>query len=100
MAVVIHGDAGEPGRAPEGDPQEAWVELLTATRHLEHPPKVIVASRQADDRLWAEVLHLGGYDVLPLPLEVQEVMRTVGMAWLEWKREIALPVRAMAAAAH
>jgi DNA-binding NtrC family response regulator len=83
MAVVIYEESNQsrPGTVP------AWLELLSETRNLEHPPKVIVASRQADDRLWADVLHQGGYDVLPMPLESSEVLRTVSMAWLEWRRE-------------
>jgi len=83
MAVVIYEDSNQtrPGTIP------AWLELLSETRNLEFPPKVIVASRQADDRLWADVLHQGGYDVLPMPLQASEVLRTVSMAWLEWRRE-------------
>src|SRR5438876_891829 len=41
---------------------EIWADLLALTRKLANPPKVIVASRGADDRLWADVLHQGGYD--------------------------------------
>ena len=93
MAVVIYEDSDAP--RPSSIP--GWLELLAETRTLDHPPKVIVASRQADDRLWADVLHQGGYDVLPMPLECSEVLRTVSMAWLEWRREgEARPVRAMA----
>jgi DNA-binding NtrC family response regulator len=96
MAVVIYEDA-EPAR----EEPEAWLELLQETRNLAHPPKVIIASRQADDRMWAEVLHQGGYDVLPLPLESGEVVRTVSMAWLEWRHEheADTPARAMAVGA-
>ena len=84
MAVLIYEDR-EPPRA--GVETEPWLVLLQETRNLVHPPKVIIASRQADDRMWAEVLHQGGYDVLPLPLESGEVIRTVSMAWLEWRHE-------------
>jgi DNA-binding NtrC family response regulator len=83
MAVLIYDDSD----APIGHETESWLDLLEATRRLQHPPKVIIASRQADDRMWAEVLHQGGYDVLPLPLEAREVIRTVSMAWLEWRHE-------------
>jgi FixJ family two-component response regulator len=37
-------------------------------------------SRHADERLWAEVLNLGGYDLLAKPLEGDEVSRVVEMA--------------------
>jgi len=39
-------------------------------------PKFVVASQRADGRLWAEVLNLGGYDLLMKPLDADEV------AWL------------------
>jgi len=39
-----------------------------------------VADRLADDRLWAEVLNLGAYDLLIKPFDTQEVLRTVGLA--------------------
>ena len=85
MAVLIFEDNDPPTPELENEP---WLQLLEETRNLVHPPKVIIASRQADDRMWAEVLHQGGYDVLPLPLESGEVVRTVSMAWLEWRHEL------------
>jgi len=39
----------------------------------------------ADDALWAEVLNLGGYNVLAKPFDSREVFRVVGNAWLHWK---------------
>jgi FixJ family two-component response regulator len=43
---------------------------------------VIVAAHHADDRLWMEVLNLGGYNVLAKPLLEQEVFRMISNAWL------------------
>jgi hypothetical protein len=34
--------------------------------------------------LWAEVLNLGGYDVLLKPFDRAEVVRVAGMAWRCW----------------
>ncbi len=36
-----------------------------------------VVSKHADDRLWAEVLSLGGYDVLAAPLQQHEVLNVI-----------------------
>jgi DNA-binding NtrC family response regulator len=36
---------------------------------------LIVTARLADAALWAEVLNLGGYDVLPQPFDEWELMR-------------------------
>jgi DNA-binding NtrC family response regulator len=52
------------------------------------PPNLIVTSRLADDELWAEVLNLGGYDVLAQPFDPQEVYRIVFQAWHEQKRRV------------
>jgi hypothetical protein len=47
------------------------------------PIPLIVASRLADDKLWAEVLNLGGSDVLALRFDHDEVIRSVSLAWRE-----------------
>jgi DNA-binding response OmpR family regulator len=52
---------------------------------LPDSPVLIVSSRTADERLWAEVLNLGAYDVLVKPFDPTEVSRVVGLAWLNWK---------------
>ncbi|HWB83136.1 MAG TPA: hypothetical protein VG675_03275 [Bryobacteraceae bacterium] len=57
-----------------------WKAILLDLRSLVHPPELVVTSRMADDLLWAEVLNLGGYDVLPQPLERDEVQRVVASA--------------------
>jgi DNA-binding response OmpR family regulator len=51
-----------------------WKALLGKT------PRLIVTSRVADEALWAEVLNLGGYDVLSQPFDEFEVRRVVAMA--------------------
>ena len=49
----------------EADVQRrTWVDLLESFRDVPHPPSLIVASRLADERLWAEALNLGAWDVL------------------------------------
>ena len=62
----------------------SWKELLDFADGLPAPPLVIVTSRVADERMWAEVLNLGGYDVLAKPLNNEEVIRTVTSAWSLW----------------
>jgi DNA-binding response OmpR family regulator len=62
-----------------------WRDLLEDTSRMEHIPLLIVTSRLADDVLWAEVLNLGGYNVLAQPFDSREVFRVVGNAWLHWK---------------
>ena len=45
-------------------PDGSWHALLAASAEIPDRPMPIVCSRLADHDLWAEVLNLGGYDVL------------------------------------
>lgn len=67
---------------PDGD----WKVMLSALRRLEKAPLLIVCSRVADEYLWAEVLNLGGWDVLAKPFDAREVTWSVGLAVQEWQR--------------
>jgi DNA-binding NtrC family response regulator len=67
----------------ERDLEDAsWKALLEQAALLPDPPYLIVASRQADEYLWAEALNLGAYDVLAKPFETGEVLRVLSSAWL------------------
>ena len=68
-------------------PDADWREVLWQTASLAKAPRMIVVSSQADESLWAEVLNLGGYDVLPMPLVDDEVIRVVRLAWQNWNSE-------------
>lgn len=63
--VIMDGDAQAP----------SWRELLEQVSGSEaaKAPKVIIISRVVDERLWAEVLNLGGYDLLPKPFDATEL---------------------------
>ncbi|MGA3042789.1 MAG: hypothetical protein ABSF54_18590 [Bryobacteraceae bacterium] len=63
-----------------------WQALWSHVQSQPHPPNLIVSSRLADERLWAEVLNLGGYDVLAQPFDPGEVLRVAQMACLDWRR--------------
>ena len=59
---------------------QTWRDLLAALQATSNPPPLIVTDRLADDQLWAEVLNLGGYDLLAKPFDAREVLRTVQVA--------------------
>jgi len=63
-----------------------WRLLVREMGELASPPALIVSSRLADERLWAEVLNLGGYDVLSTPFDRREVLRACFLAWQNWER--------------
>jgi len=60
----------------DGTWKDAWAHL---NEYLP-PPSLIVTSHCSDERLWAEVLNLGGFDVLAQPFDLDEVTRVVSAA--------------------
>jgi DNA-binding NtrC family response regulator len=72
-------------------PPHSWTHMMDVMHHSQNAPALIVTSRLADERLWAEALNLGAYDVLAKPFDRDEVLRSVSLAWLNWhhKHEIA-----------
>ena len=68
-----------------------WKDLLEQITPMLDPPVLVVASRLADERLWAEALNWGVYDVLAKPYDTQEVLRVVSSAWRHWKVQHQLP---------
>jgi DNA-binding response OmpR family regulator len=54
-------------------PLGTWQDALAFLRQTEAQPLVIVVSRTADERFWAEVLNLGGHNVLATPFRPGEV---------------------------
>jgi DNA-binding response OmpR family regulator len=70
-------------RLPDGN----WKDLLSRLAVIPDRPRLIVFSPHADDRLWTEVLNLGGFDVLATPFRKEELMFAIGSAWLAWQSE-------------
>jgi DNA-binding NtrC family response regulator len=54
-------------------PDGNWKDVLESIRGVRHPPRFAVTSPHADERLWFDLLDLGGYDVLSKPLVEEEV---------------------------
>jgi DNA-binding response OmpR family regulator len=61
-------------------PDGGWRAMLDDLLERPEPPALIVLARLADESLWAEVLNMGGYDVLAEPLDSEEVTRVVSAA--------------------
>ena len=68
-------------------PDGTWRDVLDLSLSLRNPPPVVVTSRVADEHLWAEVLNLGGYDLLAMPLDTGEVYRAIQLAWQHWRNQ-------------
>src|SRR5215468_488319 len=61
-------------------PDGSWKDLLVGMERTKASPVLVVTSNIADESLWAEVLNLGGYDVLAQPFDREEVTRVVESA--------------------
>jgi DNA-binding NtrC family response regulator len=60
----------------------SWKDILGQLGTGAGAPPLVVTSRLADANLWAEVLNLGGYDVLAKPFEardVSHVLKTISL---------------------
>jgi len=72
-------------RFPEGCWKDVWA---AAQRVAQGPlPRLIVLANRADDRLWNEVVHAGGYDVLAKPFDSEELVGIITAAWDHWRLE-------------
>lgn len=76
-----------------------WTDLLECIQSLPNAPSLIVVSRLADDRVWAEALNLGAWDVLAKPFDHIEVIRSVKSAWQHWHDQIHRCTRTVTSAA-
>ncbi len=76
-----------------------WVDALNEIEMSGRNPRLIVAASNADEALWAEVLNLGGYDVLEMPFQSQEVIRVLSLAWLHWRKQPVMQTMALTAMA-
>ena len=73
-------DAVQVVIAESETPNWNWKNVLLHLHRMPSPPVLIVSSHNADDRLWSEVLNLGGYDVLARPFNPEELRRVVASA--------------------
>ena len=64
-----------------------YIDLLKRFNALANVTSLIVASRLADERLWAEALNLGAWDVLAKPFDPSEVLRSVKSGWQHWHNQ-------------
>jgi DNA-binding NtrC family response regulator len=64
-------------------PDGSWTKVLTHARDHAPASEIVVYSRLADEHLWAEVMCLGGFDVLSDPSDERELLRVTMAAWCE-----------------
>ena len=68
----------------EGFADVTWKRVLEAVMRLKRAPHLLVIHRFGDDRLWCEVLNLGGHDVINKPYRTEELVRVITNAAKSW----------------
>ena len=58
-----------------------WRDVLEALAAARPDCPIILTSSVNDEYLWDEVIHKGGYDVLAKPLQEDQAVRAVNLAW-------------------
>jgi len=66
----------------------SWLEMINALQPCRNAPRVLVAWSHADNRLWLDVLEHGGYDLLAIPFDRNEIVRLTSSAFLSWQKNI------------
>jgi DNA-binding response OmpR family regulator len=61
-------------------PDGTWRDILDSVLSLTGRPILIVTSSCADERLWAEVLNLGGFDLVNKPFNRKELRHVLNIA--------------------
>jgi len=75
----------------------SWRDLVPAVLYARNPCEMVVCTRCGAERLWAEVLQCGVYDLIPEPYEHPETLRIIRSALEgQYMRRFMRPVEAMA----
>jgi DNA-binding response OmpR family regulator len=53
----------------------SWRDILSALRRCSSDAAILVTSPIADDHMWAEILNVGGFDMILQPFDPEEVIR-------------------------
>jgi DNA-binding NtrC family response regulator len=63
-----------------------WRTLLRSSKRLRDTPLFVLATQSYDPLLWAELLNLGGFDLMPAPWSGESFDRVVRTAVQRWAR--------------
>jgi len=64
---------------------DSWRSFVQQANALCPAPRMILASREVGQPLWADVLQVGAYDLLMMPWDVRQVRKVIPLAWRSWE---------------
>jgi DNA-binding NtrC family response regulator len=65
-----------------------WRDALQKLAATRPDCPIVLTSSVNDEYLWDEVIHKGGYDVLSKPLQEEQTVRAVNLAWSYSKQRL------------
>lgn len=66
----------------------SWRDVLEDTSEFPVPPRLVVMAEEADVSFCAEVLGVGGHEVLLVPVRLGELVGAGLSAWRSWNRRL------------
>jgi DNA-binding NtrC family response regulator len=81
-------------------PGGGWESVLDHASSTRSKPELIVLARNPDEKLWATVLNLGAWDLLPKPVHGRDLYRTVHHAFRHWSEKSRLSRKPIASEEH
>jgi len=78
--ILLHESVPDLVLCEKDLPDGTWKDVFRAAEGQPGCPAVVVVSRKSDERLWAEVLSIGAYDMLLKPFDPSEVRRMIRCA--------------------
>jgi DNA-binding response OmpR family regulator len=69
-------------------PDGSWRDVLEDMSEFFVPPRLVVMAEEADASFWAEVLSVGGHEVLLVPVRLGELVGAGLSAWRSWNRRL------------
>jgi len=64
-----------------------WRQAVVFLARLSPRPCLILMSQRVDRNIWDELVHCGGFDLLRVPVERQQVIQTTKAAWSIWQSQ-------------
>jgi DNA-binding NtrC family response regulator len=73
-------------------PGGSWIDALELLTKEDRQAVLVVSATHADDRLWAEAINYGAYDLIPKPYYGPEILRILRSAHIYAANQVRRPL--------